>query len=95
MYNCLLEFINKHNILTNNQNGFRKDHSTYMALIKVTDEISQELNNKNYSRGIFIDVSKAFDTVDHSPISAGLTLFEDRGINVVEAPAPLPGASSQ
>ena len=42
-----------------------KNHSTDMALIDITDKISQAIYNKLYSVGIFIDPSKAFDTVDH------------------------------
>ena len=44
---------------------FRKAHSTYMALLKLMEDISNELDNKNHSIGIFIDLSKAFDTIDH------------------------------
>ena len=66
MYNRLLEYINKNNILFQNQYGFREKHSTFMALLKRIDDISHEVNNKIYSIGIFIDLSKAFDTIDHS-----------------------------
>ena len=51
--------------LTPNQCGFRKYHSTDMALIDITDKISQAIDNKLYFAGIFIDLSKAFDMVDH------------------------------
>ena len=45
----------------------RKEHVTYIALLKMTNDITNKLENKNYSLGVFIgrDVSKAFDTVDH------------------------------
>ena len=42
-----------------------KNHSTNMALIDITDKISQAIDNSLYSAGIFIDLSKAFDTNDH------------------------------
>ena len=44
----------QNNILSDNQFGFRHNLSTYMALLKHTDKISKELNNKQYSIGIFL-----------------------------------------
>ena len=54
----------KNNILSDNQFEFRHNLSTYMVLLKLTDNISKELN-KQYSIGIFLDFSKAFDTINH------------------------------
>ena len=64
-YNWLLNYIEKHAILTPNQYWFRKNHSTDMVVIDITDKISQAIVNKLYSAGIFIDQLKAFDMVDH------------------------------
>ena len=44
--------------------GFRKHHSAAYALACLYDKISSAIENK-YTVGIFIDLSKAFDTVDH------------------------------
>ena len=44
---------------------FRKHHSTAYALACLYDKISSAIENKEYTVGIFIDLSKAFDTVDH------------------------------
>ena len=52
--------------MSQNQYGFREKHSTFLALLKLIDDISNEVNNTIYSIGIFIDLSKAFDTIDHS-----------------------------
>jgi len=49
-----------------NQYGFRSNHSTYMAVIDMYDKITQALDENKYAVGIFIDLSKAFDTVNHS-----------------------------
>ena len=38
---------------------------THMALLKLVDQVTDELNNKKYSTGIFVDLSKAFDTIDY------------------------------
>ena len=53
MYNRLLDYLNKNYILCHNQYGFREKHSTYMALLNMIDDISNELNNNNYSIGVF------------------------------------------
>ena len=49
MYNRLLDYVNANNTLYPNQISFRKKHSTYMALLKLIDDISEEIDNKNSS----------------------------------------------
>ena len=48
-----------------NQFGFREDRSTSMALMRMFNDISNELDNNIYSLSICIDLSKAFDVVNH------------------------------
>ena len=48
------------------QFGFRKGYSTNFAMITLIDKIPQALDEGNYVLGIFLDLSKAFDTVTHS-----------------------------
>ena len=62
MYNHLLRFLNNHNILSDNQYGFRKHHSTAYALACLYDKISSTIENKECAVGIFIDSPKAFTT---------------------------------
>ena len=65
MSNRLLDYQNANDILVPNQFGFRDKYSTYFAILKLVDDISEQLNNANYSIGIFIDLSKAFDIIYH------------------------------
>ena len=48
MYNRLLDNVNVNNILSLNQFGFREKHSTYMALLKLIDDMFEEVDNKNF-----------------------------------------------
>ncbi len=65
MYKRIILFLNKHKILYKYQFGFRHNHSISMALIKIVDNILEDLEKGKYIVGIYIDFSKAFDTVDH------------------------------
>ena len=79
MYNRLLRFLNAFKILSDNQYGFRKHHSTAYALACLYDKISSAIENKEYTVGIFIDLSKAFDTVDHHILISKLEHYSVRG----------------
>ena len=62
----LSTFLDVNNLLSNNQFGFRSDHSTVHPLSQFVNFISEKLNNKEHALAIFCDVKKAFDSVDHS-----------------------------
>ena len=80
MHNRLVSFLDKHNILSNHQYGFREKHSTFMALISLIDKVTEEMENKYLTLGIFIDLSKAFDTINHDIM---LYKLQHYGINGV------------
>ena len=67
------------NMLNNNQFGFRKDHSTVMALMCLIDKISKAVENGEYVLGLFLDFSKAFDTVDYDVLFMKLYHYGIRG----------------
>ena len=79
IYNRLLEFLETYKILTNSQFGFRKSHSTYMALMTLMDRLITSLENDEHVIGIFLDFSKAFDTVDHAILLKKMSHYGIRG----------------
>ena len=66
MYNIFFSFLNSFNLLYKTQFGFREKHGTNMALIMLSNEILKALDDGKIVLGVFLDLSKAFDTVDHS-----------------------------
>ena len=75
----LTKFIEDSNLLYKYQFGFRKNHSTELALIEIVDQIRLSLDNNNMTCGIFIDLSKAFDTVNHDILIEKLEHYGIRG----------------
>ena len=66
IYNRILLHLNNFNILYDNRYGFKRNHSTSLALVDLYDKISLALDRKEFAAGVFIDLSKAFDTVNQN-----------------------------
>ena len=79
LYNRLIKYIDKFQILYKYQFGFRKNHSTEHALIEITDQIRLAMDNNKITCGIFVDLSKAFDTVNHHILLGKLENYGIRG----------------
>ena len=75
----MLEYLETYKIIINNQFGSRKYHSSYMALMVLLNEWITSLENGESIIGVFLDFSKAFDTVDHGVLLNKLDNYGIRG----------------
>jgi len=80
IYKRIYNFLLKNNVLYKHQFGFRTGHSTTLSLIEIVDEIYKNLDDNNYAMGLFLDLQKAFDTVNHSILLDKITFYGIRGI---------------
>ena len=78
--NRMIKFAEQYNILYRCQFGFRKNYSTSHALIHLINRISLAIDQRETTVGVFLDLSKAFDTLDHQIL---FTKLEDYGIRDV------------
>jgi len=74
-----MSFFNKYNVLYDYQFGFRKGYNTTLAIIDIVNMIETELSNKKYVLGLFLDLKKAFDTVDINILLYKLQHYGIRG----------------
>ena len=65
MVKRLTTFLDKNKILSKHQYGFRKNRSTEHAIMDFVDKITKAIDEGKFSVGIFLDLSKAFDTINH------------------------------
>ncbi len=79
IHSRMSSFFDKHNVIYNKQFGFRKRHSTIHALNTAVTQVLHGLNNNKTIFGIFLDFSKAFDTIRHDILLDKLEHYGIRG----------------
>ena len=79
-YDQLLFYVEKHNILFNYQFGFRKGYSTEYAILETIENLKTAIDENRITCGIFLDFSKAFDTINHNILLAKMNKYGIRGL---------------
>ena len=79
MYKRLIKYVEKNRILSKPQYGFKNNRSTELAVIELVDKITKAIDKGEYTIGIFLDLSKAFDTINHKILIKKLEHYGIRG----------------
>ena len=82
MYNRLYKYLTTEKLLYSEQFGFQTGLSTEHVIVKLVDQIYESFEKYHYTLGVFIDLLKAFDAVDHTILIKKLEMYGIKGINL-------------
>lgn len=73
VYDQLHVYLEEHSIICKYQSGFRSTHPTVMALLEATDTLAYNIDRGQINAVVFLDLKKAFNTVDHKILLSKLS----------------------
>ena len=83
MYKNVYQFLTKNNVIYDLKFAFRQNIFTAHALINLTENIKQALDEGYIGRGIIVDLEKVFDTIDHQILLVISTVFQMTGLDLI------------
>ena len=82
MYKQLYNYLQENKILYSKQFSFQTGHSTDHAIIQLVEQIYENFEENKYTLGVFIDLAKAFDTIDHKILLRKMEIYGIGGITL-------------
>ena len=82
MYNRLFKYLSENSTFYEKQFGFQTSHSTEHVILLLVNQLYKSFDESKFTLGIFIDLSKAFETVDHKILTKKLELHGIKDCNL-------------